>query len=201
MFPWTAMPKRSSKRVPDLNVNAFNVVQAITGDMPRKKPEAPIDPNKNPAIAALTDILISTRRAPALVWARFHWDVADALGAAAAAGRKAVRYDGTVSDDDRRSALEAFQSGAVDVAVGTAAAAGRGLPWHRAETLIYYSNAYSLRMRRQSEDRAEHLTKSLGTEVIDLIAKGTVDEHVVDTLRAKRSVAEEVMADAHMAWL
>ena len=47
------MPKRSSKqRLPDPNVTAFSIVQAIAGEKPAAPVEPPAD-RKNPAAVAL----------------------------------------------------------------------------------------------------------------------------------------------------
>jgi hypothetical protein len=164
-----------------------------------RAPRRYVDRERNPAIAALTEEFANP--VPTLVFCRFRPDVDDALAAARAAGRRAVRYDGSVPMDERVANHRAFMLGEADVAVGTVRAAGYGLPWQKAELLIYYSNIYSGRGRQQSEDRAEQVNKSLATEVVDMIATDTVDEHLVDLLRAKRDVAAEVMGDPKVPWI
>lgn len=164
-------------------------------------PRRLITSDANPAIDALTSELEALRGAPAIIWAKHRWDVTDCLEAAVRIGRRCVRYDGSVKAADRAVNQKAFQTGTVDTLVGTTATGGRGIRLDRAEVLIYYSNNFSLIQRGQSEDRAESLTMTRGTGVIDMIARGTVDEHIVDALRNKKSIAEEVMGDPRMEWL
>lgn len=171
------------------------------GIVVRRMPRRLIPTAANPAIEALTAELEALGGAPVICWARYRWDVTDCVEAAERIGRKVVRYDGLVKSTDRAANQRAFQAGEVDTLVGTTAAGGRGIRLDRAEVICYYSNSFSLIQRMQSEDRAESLTMTRGTGVIDLIARDTVDEHIVDTLRGKKSIAEAVMGDKHLEWI
>lgn len=158
-------------------------------------------PGESPALATLVDEVLALDGASVAVWCRYRWDVSDCVAALTAAGRQVVRHDGSVNGEDRLIARQSFQEGTVDTFVATPATAGIGVRLDRAEALLYYSNGFSLIQRRQSEDRAEALDRRRGTLVIDLVARGTVDEHIVETLRNKRSIAEEVMGDPKIPWL
>ncbi len=57
-----------------------------------------------------------------------------------------------------------------------------------------------MRLRRQSEDRAEGTLKKFSTAIIDLIAVGTRDADVVAALRAKKDLASLVLGDPR-PWL
>lgn len=61
-----------------------------------------------------------------------------------------------------------------------------GVNWSAASSAIYYSNGFSLEDRLQSEDRILHPTKKSPLLFIDLITKNTIDEDIVNVLRAKK---------------
>lgn len=160
-----------------------------------------IDPKINPAIDALVAEL-KVASGPTVVWCRFRQDVLDVCEATRADGRNFFRYDGGVPEVEREKSYQEFRAGKGD---GIAATIGSGLQrgkdLSRARTLIYYSNDFALRSRRQSEDRAEGLGRNFSTDVVDLIAADTCDLQVIEALRAKRSIAELIMGDPHSNWI
>lgn len=154
----------------------------------------------NPRLEALAAEVRATS-GPIIIWARFRQDVTDVCDCAAVLGRKVARFDGAVRDDIREAWLADFQSGRADTLVGSPAAGGRGRRMDAAghpaaaapRTIIYYSNYFSLLIRLQSEDRAEHPDRPGGTSIVDLVAEDTVDERIITALRARRSVADEII--------
>lgn len=160
-----------------------------------------IDPDENPAQGALAAELKQLRK-PSVIWCRFRQDVTDAMEASLLAGRKAVRYDGTISAGTREEALRAFKAGGADDIIATIGSGlSRGRDLTIAGTIIYYSNDFSLRARRQSEDRAESLSRDFSTDVIDLIAEDTRDIDNIQALRDKRSIAEMIVGDPAEKWI
>lgn len=160
-----------------------------------------IDEEDNPAQGALTYELVGLR-GPAVVWARFRQDVTDAMQASMDAGRKPVRFDGSVAPVDREEAYRAYRAGEYDDIVATIGSGlSRGRDLTRAGTLIYYSNEFSLRARRQSEDRAESLSRTYSTDVIDLVAQDTRDLDVINALRSKKSIADLIVGDKATEWI
>lgn len=159
-----------------------------------------VAPAANPRLIALINEI---ERCPGqvVVWARFQRDVELILGAVRRAGFTVARYDGTVPTKEREENKGAFQKGAVRVLVATPRTLGRGQDLSAARLLIYYSNEFSLRARLQSEDRAETLTREVATDVVDLIAPGTVDEKLVASLRANKRLADQLMGDKLGEWL
>ena len=141
-------------------------------------------------------------KGPAVVWSRFVQDVDDVMALGQELHLNPVRYDGRVSDDEKLSARRAFQSGESRLIVGNEASLQRGIRLDRAAAIYGYANHFSLRMRRQVEDRAESHERTVGTGVIDLVANGTVDDTlIIPALREKRRIADMVMGDAPGAWL
>ncbi len=151
--------------------------------------------NRIKAIEALRDSI----HTPTIIWARFRQDIDQIMEVL---GDDAVRYDGSITDDEAEANKNAFQNGDVKWFVGTAQKGATGITLHRAKTVIYYSNNFRLTDRLQSEDRA-HRAGMDGEPVnyIDIVCPGTVDDRIVDNLRAKKEIASEILGDAWKEWI
>ena len=136
-----------------------------------------------------------------IVWCRFDRDVDSLMAAATASGVTAVRYDGRVGAEARAAAVAAFQGGAARWFVSKARAGGRGLDLAAADWVCYYSHDWSLRMRLQSEDRAQSLKKQTGTLYLDFIAADTVDDKIVTALREGKHLSDLITGDKVESWL
>jgi SNF2 family DNA or RNA helicase len=114
-----------------------------------------------------------------------------------------VVYTGATSSDDRVEAINLFQNANSPVRffVGNVQTAGRGITLTAAQTVIYYSNNYSLEMRQQSEDRAHRHGQTNKVTYIDLIARDTLDEKIIQALLAKRNIANEILHDDLEDWI
>lgn len=150
-----------------------------------------IDPKRNPRVEAFAEVL-SLYREPGIAWCSFNETGDAVMAAAAAAGRAAVRYDGTVSDEEKAANFAAFKEGRADLLVSKEGSAGRGLDGRAARWLCYVESSYSQRKRSQSEDRAEVAGRDRGTAIVDLIAVGTRDEDKVAARAEKLDVAAYV---------
>jgi SNF2 family DNA or RNA helicase len=67
--------------------------------------------------------------------------------------------------------------------------------------MVYYSNSFDLEVRLQSEDRAHRIGQTKSVTYIDLISVGTVDEHIVKSLRNKINIAGEVLGEKLKEWI
>jgi SNF2 family DNA or RNA helicase len=85
--------------------------------------------------------------------------------------------------------------------VGNPQAGATGITLHAARTVIYYSNSFNLVDRLQSEDRAHRIGQEHPVQYIDLVASGTVDEHIVKSLRNKFDIATQITGDTLKEWL
>jgi SNF2 family DNA or RNA helicase len=136
-----------------------------------------------------------------IIWCRWSWEVDQVR---AMLGEKdAVYYDGRTSDDERIEAKRRFQKeGTARFFVAKASAAGEGLTLHRAKTVIYMTNTWSLRERLQSEDRAHRAGMSHEpVTYIDLVARNTYDEKTITALQRKKSTADIITGDKVTPWL
>ena len=97
--------------------------------------------------------------------------------------------------------MAAFQAGHADLFVAKQRSAGRGQDLARAEWSCYYSHGWSLRMRLQSEDRAQSLKKTTSVGYLDLVGVDTVDERIVAALRAGKRLSDTITGDRPEDWL
>jgi len=170
------------------------------GVIPSKTPLRRIDPKRNPRVDAAREIF-ALNPGPGIVWCRFHEDVDNVLQLASQMDRLAYRYDGRSTDQEKDLAEDSFQTTVAGLLVGNPASGGRGLRLDNAGWILNYSNQFSLLTRLQGEDRAEAEGKLAGTGIIDLVAEDTVDETIVDSLRANKSIADFVLRERGGKWL
>jgi len=167
-----------------------------------KSTPEPID-KINPRIESLIELLEETSD-KCIIWARFRAEIAairDAITRAFGA-RSAVEYHGGVGNEDRSSNISRFQTeDECRFFIGHVAAGGKGITLTAANTVIYYSNTFSLEDRLQSSDRAHRIGQTKSVLYIDMIAPNTLDEKIVTTLRSKKSVADLITGDNVENWI
>lgn len=155
-------------------------------------------------IDALLETLAETQ-GKAIIWATYRHDLAEIERALRAeyGDDSVVSYHGGTSPDARAAAIVAFQDAHSPVRwfVGQEATGGYGITLTAATTVVYYSNSYSLEQRLQSEDRAHRIGQTKSVTYVDLIARGTVDEKIIKSLREKMDVASQVLGDGWRDWL
>ena len=155
------------------------------------RPGSLVDTERNPKLERALEIIgdVVGRGGSIIVWARYRAEIGDLVEACTKAGFSAVSYYGDTSPAARLEAVTAFENGAAKVFIANPASAGTGLTLVAASTVLYYSNSFSLHDRLQSEDRAHRIGQKRSVTYIDLIARDTIDERVVDVLKNKRDVA------------
>lgn len=107
-----------------------------------------------------------------------------------------AHYYGATSDDDRRRAVREFQdrSSGLTKLVCNQDTAGFGLTLTAAGDVIYFSNNYDAEKRSQSEDRAHRIGQTQSVSYVDLIARGTVEDKIVNVLRSKKQLSALITA-------
>ena len=107
-----------------------------------------------------------------------------------------------MSQDDRLEAVDRFQNDPeCRFFIGNPQTGGFGLTLTAASSVVYYSNSYNLEHRIQSEDRAHRIGQKNNVTYVDIICPGTVDERIVKSLRDKKQIATQVMAEEWQDWL
>jgi hypothetical protein len=76
-----------------------------------------------------------------------------------------------------------------------------GNTWTACNLVIYYANSFDNEDRQQSEDRAHRIGQTKYVTYIDLRAKGTIDERLIQVLRRKINMASTLQGDTFKEWL
>ena len=138
-----------------------------------------------------------------IIWSRFRYDIrkiAVTLESKYGPG-STVSYFGDTSDEDRQAAIQAFQFGDARFFVANPQTAGYGLTLTAATNVIYYANDFNLETRVQSEDRAHRIGQHHPVTYVDLVTKGTVDVHIVKSLRNKIDLSAKTLGEEARQWL
>jgi SNF2 family DNA or RNA helicase len=159
---------------------------------------------KNNRIDQLMEILEEVE-GKAVIWAHYRYDIEKIVESISKkyGENSVVTYYGDTSTDDRQKAITKIQDkdSPVRFIVGTPQTGGYGITLTGASTMIYYSNGYDLEKRQQSEARIDRIGQEKPMTYIDIIAEGTVDDKIVQSLRKKVNIATEVMGEELKDWI
>jgi SNF2 family DNA or RNA helicase len=101
---------------------------------------------------------------------------------------------GATSKQERQQTVEDFQNGKCNVILANIQAAGVGLTLDRASTVIFLDRAYTPTDNVQAEDRIVPTTEASNQHctIIDVVCKDSIDQHINDLLKKKKSVIEVI---------
>ena len=169
-----------------------------------KSDDGTIQKIKSNRISQLMEILEEVE-GKAVIWAHYRYDIEAIVKAISKeyGENSVVTYYGDTSTDDRQKAIKKIQdkNSSVRFIVGTPQTGGYGITLTGASTMIYYSNGYDLEKRQQSEARIDRIGQEKPMTYIDIIAEGTVDEKIVQSLRKKVNIATEIMGEELKDWI
>ena len=174
--------------------------QIACGYLPVDDPNAPlyrIDDGNNRRLGVVEDF-VDTVPHQAIIWANWNEDIDQIMDLV---GKRGVRFDGQVKMDQRERNKRIFKAGDAQFFVSKSSVAGTGHTLTEAKSCMYYNNSFSLVNRLQSEDRAHRINQDQPVNYTDVIAQGTLDEHVVRALRKKFNVASQVTGDVAREWI
>lgn len=147
--------------------------------------------------------LLDDHDGKAVVWVSYDHDIRKVAAALAADhGSSAVArfWGGNLSS--REEDVARFRTDpACRFMVATPDSGGRGQTWDVADLAVYYSSRDNLEHRDQSEQRTMGRNKERGVDVVDMIARGTVEEKIIWALRKKIDLASAINGDNYREWL
>lgn len=111
---------------------------------------------------------------------------------------KYVELTGETPQPLRQKAMDDFnQDKTVRVFLGNQGAAGIGVNLVSASYMIYYSRNFSLEQDVQSEARCYRGGSEIHEKIsrIDIVAKDTIDEKIMESLSNKQDISERVLRD------
>ena len=133
----------------------------------------------------------------AIIWCNYVYGIQEIIkNLTAVYGADSVAaYYGATKQEDRQDIVKRFEDpdSPLRFFVGHPKTGGYGITLNEASTVIYYSNSYDLESRLQSEDRAHRIGQKKSVTYVDLIAPDTIDEKIVEALRNKINLADQVL--------
>ena len=169
-----------------------------------KSDDGDVQDVKSNRLNELMDVLEEVE-GKAVIWAHYRYDIEKIVESIIKqyGENSVVTYYGDTSTEDRQLAIKKIQdpNSPVRFIVGTPQTGGYGITLTGASTMIYYSNGYDLEKRQQSEARIDRIGQEKPMTYIDIIAEGTVDDKIVQSLRKKVNIATEVMGEELKEWI
>lgn len=150
-----------------------------------------------PRLAALQTLLEDiTPTAKVIVWACFkkNYEMIENICKQLKVGYAMLHGETT----DKQVQIDTFQNdGKCRIMVANPGAGGIGINLTAASYMIYYSKTWSLEHELQSEARAHRGGSEIHDKItrIDLVAKGTIDEVITETLNKKKKTSTSVLDD------
>ncbi|MCE6997489.1 DEAD/DEAH box helicase [Saccharothrix sp. S26] len=100
----------------------------------------------------------------------------------------------------RDDMVRRFQDGECPVFLLSLKAAGTGLNLTRADHVVHYDRWWNPAVEDQATDRAHRIGQTRPVQVHRLIAEGTIEDRIAAMLRAKRDLADAVLARGDAAF-
>lgn len=143
---------------------------------------------QNAKIQELLAVVAKNPTSSVIIWARFTYEIesiAQALTEKYGPGCCSVYYSGS---EDYAEETRKFNSKETRFMVANQASGATGNTWVVSNLTIYFSNTFVWRDREQSEDRNHRIGQKNAVLYVDLVATGTVDEDILQSLADKTSI-------------
>ena len=197
-----AVFKNKQVRALDKLSQLLRLHQITCGHFPSQDGE--IKPLENNKLAELLSVLEEIQ-GKVVIFATYRYDIKKIIKTLQETyGSESVEgYYGDTKSEDRQDIIEKFQDSdsKLKYFVANPTTGGLGITLTAAHTVIYYSNNYDLEKRKQSEDRVHRIGQKSKVTYIDIVAEGTIDEKILQTLKKKIQISTLVMGDEIIAWL
>jgi SNF2 family DNA or RNA helicase len=185
-------------------VRMTRLQQVLCGYVPADGDDEPrelIDKKNNPRADATTEFVSEAGNQQTIVWAQYRLDIDILMERLRAEGRKPVRYDGRVDEDERARAKAVFKSGDASDFVANTSVGAEGLTFVNTHTTAFHNNNYRMIKRKQAEDRVHRIGQREACLYGDMVCAGTRDERAIEILQKKHRVSEQILGDAPKEWL
>ncbi len=158
-------------------------------------PEAPLPSAKLEAFGELLDELLANRH-KALVFSQFvdHLSIVREY-----VERRGVAYqylDGSTPARDRQRRVDAFQAGEGELFLISLKAGGLGLNLTAADYVVHLDPWWNPAVEDQASDRAHRIGQTRPVTIYRLVARGTVEDKIVELHHKKRELADSLLEDA-----
>ncbi len=107
--------------------------------------------------------------------------------------------DGSTPAKQRKKRVDAFQQGEGDVFLISLKAGGTGLNLTAADYVIHMDPWWNPAVEDQASDRAHRIGQQKPVTIYRLVAKGTIEDKIVALHKAKRDLADSLLAGTDMS--
>ena len=132
---------------------------------------------------------------PVVLFAHHRDVVAGLVAGLREQGRRVVSLVGGMSDEEKQSAVDDFQSGAADVFVGNLKAAGVGITLVRSSHVVFCELDWVPANMSQAEDRCHRIGQRDSVLVQHIVLEGSLDQIMAKALVRKQDVADKALDD------
>lgn len=146
-----------------------------------------------PLIAWLDNYLETNTNEPLVIFCYHHVIVEALLLYFEQRNIKAVSITGLTSAKDREKAVTSFQAGHAQIFIGNIIAAGTGITLTRASTCILAELDWTPANIAQAIDRIHRITQVNPVMVYYMLAKDSLDEHIIDIVQQKIKDIDSVL--------
>ncbi len=129
----------------------------------------------------------------ALIFSQFTSFLAKIRETLQEAGVSFQYLDGTTPAKRRQEAVDAFQQGDADLFLISLKAGGTGLNLTAADYVIHMDPWWNPAVEDQATDRAHRIGQTRPVMVYRMVARGTIEERILDLHREKRDLVESIM--------
>ena len=161
-------------------------------------PGAGIVSSKLAAFARLTSDLLENRH-KVLVFSQFVDHLTLIRGYLDKQGIRYQYLDGATPMQERKKRVDAFQAGDGDLFLISLKAGGVGINLTAADYVIHMDPWWNPAVEDQASDRAHRMGQQRPVTIYRLVARGTIEEGIVDLHRHKRDLADSLLEGTEMA--
>jgi SNF2 family DNA or RNA helicase len=161
-------------------------------------PGAGIVSSKLAAFARLTEDLLENRH-KVLVFSQFVDHLTLIRGYLDKQGIRYQYLDGATPMQERKKRVDAFQAGDGDLFLISLKAGGVGINLTAADYVIHMDPWWNPAVEDQASDRAHRMGQQRPVTIYRLVARGTIEEGIVDLHRHKRDLADSLLAGTEVA--
>lgn len=106
------------------------------------------------------------------------------------------KFIGETPAADRAKIISNFQDGKIQVFAGTIAAGGVGITLTAASIVIFTDRSWSNALNLQAEDRCHRIGQKSAVQIIDIMARNTIDARRIKTIQQKWSWIKRLIGDS-----
>jgi hypothetical protein len=165
--------------------------QVTSGFLPSTEGEIALGSDRIDALRELVEEY--PVREPLVILCRYHFELRAVDSLMGRLGRSKAVISGKIPQTERDRIKHAFQDGEVDTVVAQVRSVGIAIDLSRSRTAIFYSTPQSLIDYDQAKARVIARTGG-SVSIIHLVARGTVDEEVVENSKTRGDLVSKVLS-------